>query len=119
MLLLAAAALSAQSFRLNADGYFNAGGTDVMVFNDFYPESHQGGVCVIMNGHRIATNGDIRLEATPGQWQPVPKQLDRKVEGNSIVTTLSFPDSSRHLTGFKKQRIPTAVLRPKISTGIW
>ena len=106
MLLLTAAALSAQSFRLNADGYFNAGGTDVMAFNDFYPEGHQGGVCVIMNGHRIATNGDIRLEATPGQWQPVPKQLDRKVEGNSIVTTLCFPDSSRHLTGFNPMVYP-------------
>lgn len=106
MLLLAAVALSAQSFRLNSDGYFNAGGTDVMAFNDFYPEGHQGGVCVIMNGHRIATNGDIRLEATPGQWQPVPKQLDRKVEGNSIVTTLCFPDSSRHLTGFNPMVYP-------------
>ena len=54
---------SAQTFRLNSDGYFNAGGTDVMAFSDFYPEGHQGGVCVIMNGHRIATNGDIRLAA--------------------------------------------------------
>lgn len=27
----------AQGFRLNADGYFNAGGTDVMAFSDFYP----------------------------------------------------------------------------------
>ena len=42
-----------------------------MAFSDFYPEGHQGGVCVIMNGHRIATNGDIRLEATPGQWPTV------------------------------------------------
>ena len=27
-----------------------------MAFSDFYPEGHQGGVCVIMNGHRIATS---------------------------------------------------------------
>ena len=33
---------SAQTFRLNSDGYFNAGGTDVMAFSDFYPEGHQG-----------------------------------------------------------------------------
>ena len=69
---MASLTISAQTFKLNSDGYFNAGGTDVMSFSDFYPEGHQGGVCVIMNGHRIATNGDIRLEATPGQWQPVP-----------------------------------------------
>ena len=49
-----------QTFQLNTDGYFNAGGTDVMAFSDFYPEGHQGGVCVIMNGLRIATNGNKR-----------------------------------------------------------
>ena len=96
----------AQTFRLNADSYFNAGGTDVMAFSDFYPEGHQGGVCVIMNGLRIATNGDIRLEATPGQWQPIPKQLSRKAEGNRIVTTLCYPDSSRHMTGFNPMVYP-------------
>lgn len=57
--VLAFTALTAhsQTFRLNADGYFTAGGTDVMAFSDFYPEGHQGGVCVIMNGHRIAKIG--------------------------------------------------------------
>ena len=25
-----------------------------MAFNDLYPEGHQGGVCVIMNGNRVA-----------------------------------------------------------------
>lgn len=97
---------SAQTFQLNSDGYFNAGGTDVMAFSDFYPEGHQGGVCVILDGHRIATNGDIRLEATPGQWQPVPKQLSRRVEGGRIVTTLCYPDSSRHMTGFNPMVYP-------------
>ncbi len=77
-----------------------------MAFDDIYPEGHQGGVCVIMNGHRIATNGDIRMEATPGQWQPVPKQLDRKLDGNSITATLCYPDSSRHLTGFNPMIYP-------------
>ena len=97
---------TAQTFQLNQDGYFNAGGTDIMAFSDFYPEGHQGGVCVIMNGHRIATNGDIRLEATPGQWQPVPRQLSRKVADGRIVTTLCYPDSSRHLTGFNPMVYP-------------
>ncbi|MCR4583975.1 MAG: glycoside hydrolase, partial [Prevotella sp.] len=118
-LLLMAQLTTAQTFRLNESGYFNAGGTDVMVFSDFYPEGHQGGVCVIMNGKRIATNGDIRMEPTPGQWQPVPKQLSRKVEGNRIVTTLCYPDSSRHLTGFNPMVYPdyqftyTVTVEPK------
>jgi hypothetical protein len=105
-LIMTSITASAQTFQLNSDGYFNAGGTDVMAFSDFYPEGHQGGVCVIMNGHRIATNGDIRLEATPGQWQPVPKQLSRRVEGGKIITTFCYPDSSRHLTGFNPMVYP-------------
>ena len=105
-MMLAGQWLSAQTFQLLPDGYFKQGGVDVMAFSDFYPEGHQGGVCVIMNGQRIATNGDIRMEATPGQWQPVPKQLSRKVEGNRIITTLCYPDSSRHLTGFNPMVYP-------------
>ena len=103
---LVSVTMTAQDFRLNAEGYFNHEGVDVMAFSDFYPEGHQGGVSVIMNGHRVATNGDIRLEATPGQWQPVPKQLERKVDGNAIVTTLCYPDSSRHETGFNPMFYP-------------
>ena len=104
--LCCCAAVSAQDFRLNASGYFNKDGVDVMAFNDFYPEGHQGGISVLMNGKRVASNGDIRFEPTPGQWQPVPKQLDRKVEGNRIVTTLCFPDSTRHFTGFNPMIYP-------------
>lgn len=72
VLLFIATVAKAQDFQLTSDGYFNAEGVDVMAFSDFYPEGHQGGVCVIMNGRRVATNGDIRLDATPGQWQAVP-----------------------------------------------
>lgn len=106
----------AQQFQLNSAGYFNCQGVDVMAFNDFYPEGHQGGVSVLMNGHRIATNGDIRMEATPGQWQPVPKQLSRKIEDNSIVTTLCFPDSTRHLTGFNPMVYPDYVFNYIVKT---
>lgn len=103
--------LHAQQFELTSSGYFKNYGVDVMAFDDIYPEGHQGGVSIIMNGHRVATNGDVRLEATPGQWQPVPKQLDRKVEGNSITATLCYPDSSRHLTGFNPMIYPNLNLK--------
>ncbi len=102
---------SAQQFKLNDSGYFNCEGIDVMAFSDFYPEGHQGGISLIMNGRRIATNGDIRLEPTPGQWQAVPKQLSRKVNANNIETTLCYPDSSRHLTGFNPMVYPDLQLR--------
>ena len=48
-------------------GYFNHEGVDAMAFDDFYPEGHQGGISFIMNGKRVATNGDIRFDETPGQ----------------------------------------------------
>jgi hypothetical protein len=98
--------MMAQDFKLNDSGYYTTGSVDVMAFSDFYPEGHQGGVSVLMNGRRVATNGDIRMEATPGQWQPVPKQLKREITGNAIVTTLCYPDSSRHLTGFNPTVYP-------------
>ena len=53
--LLSAGALHAQDFRLNDAGYFNRDGVDVMAFNDFYPEGHQGGISILMNGHRDLT----------------------------------------------------------------
>lgn len=106
----------AQKFELTESGYFKNRGVDVMAFDDIYPEGHQGGVSVIMNGHRVATNGDIRLEATPGQWQPVPKQLSRTLDANSITATLCYPDSSRHLTGFNPMIYPDLNLKYTVRT---
>ncbi|MCL2775831.1 MAG: hypothetical protein FWD71_21165, partial [Oscillospiraceae bacterium] len=98
-----------QGFKLNAStGYFQNRGVDVMAFDDIYPEGHQSGVSIIMHGNRVATNGDIRFEQTPGQWQPVPKQGKRELDeaANTITTSLSFPDSSRHLNGFNPMIYP-------------
>ena len=100
--------LNSQEFKLSSSGYFQDRGVDVMAFDDIYPEGHQGGVSIIMHGNRVATNGDIRFEPTPGQWQPVPKQNDRKLDmtGNTITAFMSFPDTSRHLTGFNPMIYP-------------
>ncbi len=107
----------AQTLQLTPSGYFQASGVNVMAFDDIYPEGHQGGVSLIMNGDRIATNGDIRLEATPGQWQPVPKQLHREVDSvtNTITTHLMYPDSSRHLTGFNPMIYPDLVINYSVT----
>lgn len=107
-LLAGGGLVKAQEFELNSSGYFRNEGVDVMAFDDIYPEGHQGGLCIIMHGNRVATNGDIRLEATPGQWQPVPIQRNRKVDAsaNTIIAKLSYPDSSRHLTGFNPMIYP-------------
>jgi len=100
--------LYSQEFKLSSSGYFQNRGVDVMAFDDIYPEGHQGGVSIIMHGNRVATNGDIRFEPTPGQWQPVPVQRDRKLDTseNTITAYMSFPDTSRHLTGFNPMIYP-------------
>ena len=91
-----------QILRLNELGYFEIPGLNVMAFQDIYPEGHQGGVGIIQNGERVATNGDLRLEQTPGQWQPIPKQGLRIVDkaNNLIKVTLTYPDSSKNRKGF-------------------
>lgn len=61
-----------------------------------------------MHGNRVATCGDIRFEQTPGQWQPVPKLIDKKVdvETNTVITTLAYPDLGGHLKGFNPMIYP-------------
>jgi endoglucanase len=93
---------SPEAFHLNEREYFVRGGVNVMAFQDIYPEGHQGGVGIIQHDVRVASNGDLRLEPTPGQWQPVPRQLDRVVDRSTgeIVTRLMYPDTSKHRHGF-------------------
>lgn len=100
--------VKSQEFKLNSLGYFQNHGIDIMVFDDIYPEGHQGGLAIIMNGDRLATNGDIRLEVSPGQWQPLPIQKSRQVDQkkNLISVELSYPDTSRHLKGFNPMVYP-------------
>ena len=96
-------------FRLDPDaGYFTNQGVDVIAFEDIYPAGHQGGVSILMHGERLAANGDVRFEPTPGQWQPVPKQTGRTVkpEEGRIDTRLHYPDEANHLQGFNPAVYP-------------
>src|SRR5690606_10814426 len=93
---------STDFFKLNDQEYLERRGANVMLAHDFYPESHQGGVGLIQNGIRVATNGDLRLEPAPGQWQPVPKVGEREVDRKTgeISVRMSYPDPSKDRVGF-------------------
>jgi hypothetical protein len=95
-------------FQLIPDGYFRDRGVDIMAFDDIYLEEHQASVSRMMNGLRIGSTGDVRLEHTPGQWSPVPITLSRiaNLSSKSILTHLRFSDPSRHLTGFNHMIYP-------------
>jgi hypothetical protein len=94
------AELFCQELKINNDGYFEMPGLTVMVHNDIYPEGHQGGITIIQHGSRVATNGDLTLTSTPGQWQPYPRLIKKEIlkDKNEIAVTLQFPDSSREQT---------------------
>jgi hypothetical protein len=91
-----------EALRLNEAEYLEMPGLNVMLAHDFYPESHQGGVGIIQNGLRVATNGDLRLEPTPGQWQPVPQVGKRVVDRarQEISVRMEYPDPLKNRTGF-------------------
>ena len=92
----------AATLRINELEYLEMPGLNVMLAHDYYPESHQGGVGIIQNGLRVATNGDLRLEPTPGQWQPVPKVGKRMVDRarQEISVRMQYPDAEKNRRGF-------------------
>ncbi len=104
--VMACSLLSAQDsalarLKLNDLEYLEMPGLNVMAFQDVYPEGHQGGISVIQNGVRVASNGDLRVDAAPGQWNAVAKQEKRAIdrEANEITTSLLF--TSREQGGTK------------------
>jgi endoglucanase len=104
LLLLSISSLlfAQENLRLNDKEYFHRQGLDITFFSDYYPEGHQSGVTIIQHGVRVAANGDLRLEPSPGQWSPVPKWGARIVdlENQSITQELWYPDSSKNRKGF-------------------
>ena len=88
--------------KLNDQEYLEYQGVNIMLAHDFYPESHQGGVGIIQNGLRVATNGDLRLEPTPGQWQPTPKVGKRVVDRSKqeVSVRMEYPNEEINRKGF-------------------
>ena len=88
----------AQSLKLNDLGYFEARGTNVLVYNNLYNGSFYdekfAGLEIIQRGERISTGGGIRLMNTPEQWDIFgvvsPRRIDRSE--NSVEVTLTYED---------------------------
>lgn len=100
--LLFTSIIFSQNLTLNDQNYFEKQGLNVTVFSDIYPDGHQTGVTIIQHGIRVAANGDLRLEISPGQWSPVPTGDTLMVDKlNKIVTQrLSYPDERKNRRGF-------------------
>lgn len=83
---------------LNDKDYFEKPGLNVLVFSNWYDglfsDSKTSGVELIHHGERTVTNGDVRLNATPEQWDMTPLFKERKVNhaDQSIEAFLHYPD---------------------------
>ena len=96
--LLLAKTAPAQTLKMNDLGYFEARGTNVLVYNNlynggFYDEKFAG-LEIIQRGERLATGGGIRLMNTPEQWDIFGTVSDRIVDrdGNFVQVTLTHTD---------------------------
>jgi endoglucanase len=102
---------------LNDKGYFAMQGLNVTAFADIYPDGHQTGVTIIQHGSRVAANGDLRLEVSPGQWSPVPAGGKQEIDkaGQRITQTMSYPDPSKDRKGFNPINYPDLKFTYKVN----
>ena len=87
---------SSESLILNASGYFEKRGVNVLAFsnefNGMFFDEKTAGIELIHHGVRTVTGGAVRFQNTPEQWDLVPKVIDRKVETEArrIEVTLRY-----------------------------
>ncbi len=102
---------------LNDREYFTMPGLDVLVFSNWYDGSFSdakiAGIELIHHGVRTATNGDVRLSATPEQWDPTPELKDRRVlrDTGAIEAVLAYPTHDFNYTIRVEPQAGGAVLR--------
>ncbi|BAV06816.1 N-terminal ig-like domain of cellulase [Filimonas lacunae] len=100
-LALAPCYLHAQSpapgtLQLTETGYLYKPGLNVLVFNSHYGlfgDEKLAGIELIHHEVRTATNGDVRLDATPEQWDSIPQFIRRETDKqtNTVRAWLRYP----------------------------
>jgi hypothetical protein len=81
---------------VNDSGYFEKRGLNVLVFSNRYGlfgDEKASGIEIIHHEVRTATNGDVRLNATPEQWDSIPQVIRRSIDKktNKIEVFLRYP----------------------------
>ena len=76
--------LNAQTLKLNEKGYLETRGVNVMIYSNpfsaaFYDEKRSG-IDIIHHGVMTITNGGVRFNETPEQWDLVPEMRSREVD---------------------------------------
>lgn len=83
--------------RVSQQDSLEAHGLSVLLFHNAYHavfgDQKMSGLEIILHDRRIATNGDVRLSATPAQWDPIPTFRERKRGPLDGLTAFSaYPD---------------------------
>ena len=94
------ARIAAQTLQLKVTdkGYLDARGVSVMLYDSVYSpvffDQKDAGMQIILHGNRIATNGSVRLLATPEQWDAIPtiQRHGPDKAGDRLTADLSYPD---------------------------
>ena len=109
---------SSSELRLTPQDALETHGLSVFLFHNSYHavfgDEKMSGIEIILHDQRIATNGDVRLSATPAQWDAIPQFKERKRGSlpNELIASLSYPDR-----GFNYQvdlRPETGVIRVSV-----
>lgn len=89
---------SAADLELNEASYYETSGVNWLVFSNWYDglfaDAKISGVELIQQGERTATNGDVRLSPTPGQWDPIGRLVSRNVDEKTgiVEAVLEYPE---------------------------
>lgn len=90
-------AAAQQQLRIDRSEYFEAPGVNWLIFSNIneglFADAKISGVELIQQGVRTATNGDVRLAATPGQWDPAGAFVSRRVDkaAGVIEAVMQYP----------------------------
>ncbi len=96
--LIASQTKAQEALHLDRSDYFEAPGVNWLVFSNvnegLFADAKVSGVELIQQGVRTATNGDVRLSATPGQWDPAAQFVSRRVDQKAgvIEAVMQYPE---------------------------
>ena len=85
------------TMKVTDSGYLDAPGVSVMLYDDNYSpiffDQKNAAMQIILHGHRIATNGSVRLLPTPEQWDVIPHLIRHRADKahGRLTAFVSYP----------------------------
>jgi endoglucanase len=89
---------SSSDLHLTQHDVLETQGLSVLLFHNAYHrvfgDQKMNGMEIILHDQRIATSGDVRLSATPEQWDPIPdfKERKRGAAPDEVTAFCTYPD---------------------------